>query len=89
MKLSLLLSEENSRALFFLFRTSDNIAEYYTWIEVDGKPLQVYGQQEKENKIYGYIEAQEGKEFTINFADLRTSPPEMSFSTIIEVDGLE
>jgi len=55
---------------------------------VDGKPLRVYGVEEKENKIYGYIEAKEGKQFTINFADLRTSPPaEDAYSARAYVDG--
>ena len=54
---------------------------------MDGKPLQVYGQEEKENKIFGYIEAQEGKEFVIRFADLRTSPPIYSYGQSADVDG--
>ncbi|GAA5844723.1 hypothetical protein JCM5353_005837 [Sporobolomyces roseus] len=69
------------------YLTSDNITDYYTWVEVDGKPLQVYGIEEKENKIFGYIEAQEGKQFVVCLADLRTTPPEQSFCTRAFVDG--
>jgi len=47
----------------------------------------VYGIEEKDNKVSGYIEAQEGKQFVVRFADLRTTPPEDAYSSRAYVDG--
>jgi len=54
---------------------------------VDGKPLQVYGVEEKENKIIGYIEAKNGNHFAIILADLRRCPPDDAYCTRTFVDG--
>jgi len=58
------------------------------WVEIDGAPVPIYSKQQEENKAVGYIEAIEGKEFSVNFADLRTSQPEHDFALDVTLDGL-
>ena len=63
------------------------LPEQYGWIEVDGKPLQVYGAEETDKKSIGYIEAREGQNFVVRFSDQTTTPLDWDFCACVFVDG--
>lgn len=62
--------------------------QFYAWVEVGGKPLQVYGVTESEKKAIGYVEAKEGEEFIVHFGDQRTTRPEYHHSARLFIDGI-
>ncbi|BGP38184.1 hypothetical protein JCM10449v2_002113 [Rhodotorula kratochvilovae] len=49
------------------------VEDVHAWIEVDGQPLQVYGVEEGDRKVVGFVEAKEGAGFEVHYLDLRTS----------------
>ncbi|GAA5980833.1 hypothetical protein JCM5350_003724 [Sporobolomyces pararoseus] len=53
------------------YLSSSIVPDFYGWIAVDGEPVQVYGATEANGKSIGYVEAKEGQQFVIHFADLR------------------
>ncbi|GAA5983152.1 hypothetical protein JCM5350_007898 [Sporobolomyces pararoseus] len=63
------------------------VPNLYGWIEVNGEPLEIYGQTETENRAIGYVEAQEGQQFIVHYADLRRIRPQDSYSLDLYVDG--
>jgi hypothetical protein len=68
--------------------TSSFVPQIYAWIEVDGKPLRISGAIESEKKAIGYIEAQDGKEFIVRFADQRTARPDYHYCARLFIDGI-
>ncbi|GAA5875426.1 hypothetical protein JCM16303_000621 [Sporobolomyces ruberrimus] len=70
--------------------TSSLLRDCFAWIEIDGQPVQVYSKdQAKDGKSDSYIEAIEGKEFVVNWADLRKSRVEDSYTVHVYVDGIK
>ncbi|GAA5998652.1 hypothetical protein JCM5350_006025 [Sporobolomyces pararoseus] len=63
--------------------------DVYAWIEVDGKPLRVYGAQEVYNKFIGYVEAKGGQQFVVCFADLRKFRPKHAHQVGLHIDGID
>ena len=61
------------------------------WIEIDNQAVPVYSKTESEDHktVTCYIESEEGKNFVVRFADLRTSPPEDAYDVCLNVDGAE
>jgi len=71
-------------------KTSSLLRDCFAWIEIDGQPVQVYSKDEaKDGKSDSYIEAIEGKEFVVNWADLRKSRVEDSYTVHVYVDGIK
>ncbi|GAA5874677.1 hypothetical protein JCM16303_002947 [Sporobolomyces ruberrimus] len=68
--------------------TSPLLPRFLVWVEVDRRPVRVYSKSQPEKgKTVCYIEAIEGKQFTVEYADLRKSPPEDPFVLNLTVDG--
>lgn len=74
---------------FLISSLASNLPNFAVWIEIDGQAVPVYSQTDwEDSKIAtGYIESEEGKHFVVRFADLRTSPPQESYSARVFVDG--
>jgi hypothetical protein len=77
-----------AHTLFILLSTSSIVPQFHAWVEVGGKPLQIYGATETEKKAVGYIEAKEGEEFTVHFGDQRNTRPEYHYSAVLLIDGV-
>ena len=58
----------------------------YAWIEVEGAPLKVYGVEQDGKKVVAYVEATNGKQFTVHYLDL-TSTCSTSHVVRLYVDG--
>ncbi|GAA5993324.1 hypothetical protein JCM5350_001565 [Sporobolomyces pararoseus] len=69
------------------YLSSSAVPDFYSWIEVDGEPLEVYGATAAENKSIGYVEAKEGQQFVVCFSDQRKAPPATDFTTHVNIDG--
>ncbi|GAA5989148.1 hypothetical protein JCM5350_005101 [Sporobolomyces pararoseus] len=69
------------------YLSSSIVPDFYGWIEVSEEPLQVYGSTEANGKSIGYVEAKEGQQFVICFADLRKVLPETDYVLRAFVDG--
>ena len=83
---SFVLSTDSDARFHNPSRSSSVVPDFYSWIEVDGEPIKIYGTTESGNKAIGYIEAKE--EFTIHSADLRRRPPRRAHNVSALVDGM-
>ncbi|GAA6006401.1 hypothetical protein JCM11491_004941 [Sporobolomyces phaffii] len=67
---------------------SPSLPNYFAWVEIDGEPVQVYSKTvQDDSKAVCYIEAIEGKHFTVCTADQRRTPPSYDWSVRVHVDG--
>ncbi|BGP14092.1 hypothetical protein JCM10213v2_002032 [Rhodosporidiobolus nylandii] len=66
-----------------------HLPHVFAWVEVDGYALQVHAVGQKGSKTVGYVEATDGKRFTVCYCDERRAGerPEASFAVRVEVDG--
>ncbi|GAA5947347.1 hypothetical protein JCM3765_001634 [Sporobolomyces pararoseus] len=69
------------------YLSSSVVPDVYSWIEVDGEPLEVYGATEMESKSIGYVEAKEGQHFVVCFSDQRKTRPKTGYNTEVWIDG--
>ncbi|GAA5947383.1 hypothetical protein JCM3765_001651 [Sporobolomyces pararoseus] len=69
------------------YLSSSVVPDVCGWIEVDGKPLKIFGATETENKVIGYVEANEGHQFVICYADRRLVRPQNDYAVELYVDG--
>jgi len=74
---------------FLIFSRASNLPNFAVWIEIDGQAAPVYSKTESEDHktVTCYIESEEGKQFKVRFADLRTIQPKESFAVGVAVDG--
>jgi hypothetical protein len=60
----------------------------YGYVTVEGHPLEVYGMKQEGNKTIAYVEAFDGKGFSVEFSDQRTRyQVPTSFNMSLAVDG--
>ncbi|GAA5947440.1 hypothetical protein JCM3765_001678 [Sporobolomyces pararoseus] len=69
------------------YLSSSIVPDFYSWIEVDGKPLAIYGIETTEDKAIGYVEANEGPQFVVCYADRRVVRPQDDYAMDLYVDG--
>ncbi|GAA6001247.1 hypothetical protein JCM10207_007484 [Rhodosporidiobolus poonsookiae] len=70
-----------------LRRAFPHLPGLYGWVEVDGKPLEVYSVDESEGKSTAFVEVAEGKQFKVCYRDERTGPVAHPFNLRLFIDG--